>query len=79
MDGAKIVLRDRSLLLARDPRVRSILTDPDSYFAVARRRAWPQAGAEIEAELDHRRACRNGNHRLRRRPASDSSRLPSVT
>lgn len=61
MDGAGIVLPDRRLLLARDPRVRSILTDPDSYFAIARRRAWPQARAEVEAELDHRRARRNGN------------------
>jgi hypothetical protein len=68
MDGTDVVLPDRSLLLARDPRVRSILTDPDSYFAVARRRAWPQARADVEAELGYRRAWRNGNHRLRRRP-----------
>lgn len=53
MDGGKVV--------ARDPRVGAILTHPDIYFAAARRRAWPRARVDIEAELDRRaRARRDG-------------------
>jgi hypothetical protein len=48
-------------LAAHDPRVRAILTEPDAYFSAALRRAWPQAGADIQAALDRRaRARRNG-------------------
>jgi D-alanyl-D-alanine carboxypeptidase len=48
-------------LAAHDPRVRAILTDPDAYFSAALRRAWPQAGADIQAVLDRRaRARHNG-------------------
>jgi len=62
MDGTEVV--------ARDPRVRAILTMPEAYFSAAHRRAWPQAGADIELELSRRsRARRNGSRRLfRRRP-----------
>jgi hypothetical protein len=62
MDGAEVI--------ARDPRVRAILTTPDAYFSAAHRRAWPQAGADIELELSRRsRARRNGSRGLfRRRP-----------
>lgn len=55
MDGAP--------LAAGDPRVRAILTEPDAYFSTALRRAWPQAGADIQAALDRRaRARRNGRN-----------------
>jgi hypothetical protein len=54
MDGAEVI--------ARDPRVRAILTQPEAYFSAARRRAWPQARADIALELDRRdRARRNGS------------------
>lgn len=52
---------DSAELAASDPRVRAILTEPDAYFAAARRRAWPQAAADIHAALDqHARAQPNG-------------------
>jgi hypothetical protein len=58
MDGAP--------LAAGDPRVRAILTEPDAYFSTALRRAWPQAGADIQAALDRRaRTRRNGRHGTR--------------
>ncbi len=67
MDGAGAAARDPDLVVAHDPRVRSILTHPGAYFSAARRRAWPQARADVELELDHRsRARRNGHRRLRR-------------
>jgi hypothetical protein len=48
-------------LAASDPRVRAILTQPDAYFAAARRRAWPQAAADIHAVLNQQaRAQHNG-------------------
>jgi hypothetical protein len=65
MDGADAVARNPDLVVARDPRVRSILTHPDAYFSAARRRAWPQARADVELELDHR-ARRDGHRGLRR-------------
>jgi len=46
-------------LAASDPRVRAILTEPDAYFSAARRRAWPQAGADIQAALDRRARARH--------------------
>lgn len=53
---------DSAELAASDPRVRAILTEPDAYFSAALRRAWPQAGADIQAALDQRaRAQRNGS------------------
>lgn len=60
-------MMDGAGLAASDPRIRAILTEPDAYFAAARRRAWPQAGADIRAALDRRaRARHNGTrgHRL---------------
>jgi hypothetical protein len=73
MDGA--AARDRGLVLARDPRVRSILTEPDAYFSAARRRAWPQARADVELELHHRSRARRGLQRFHafrgRRQAAD--------
>lgn len=51
MDGARIA--------ASDPRVRAILTEPEAYFMAARRRAWPQAGADIHAALDLRARARS--------------------
>ncbi len=52
---------DSAELAASDPRVRAILTEPDAYFTAALRRAWPQAGADVQAALDQRaRARRNG-------------------
>jgi hypothetical protein len=47
-------LMDGAGLLASDPRVRAILTEPDAYFSAALRRAWPQARADIELELNRR-------------------------
>ena len=77
MDGADAAARDWGLA-ARDPRVRSILTEPDAYFSAARRRAWPQARADVELELHHRRRARRDGHRglrrfqaFRRRQAAD--------
>jgi hypothetical protein len=52
--------------LADDPRVRAILTEPDAYFSAALRRAWPQARADIEQQLDRRgRNRRDGTPALR--------------
>jgi hypothetical protein len=76
MDGAE--------LAAADPRVRAILTEPDSYFSEALRRAWPQAGADIQAILDRRaqvRRHRSRGPRLlralhRRQPVSQSPQRP---
>jgi hypothetical protein len=57
---------DGTELVADDPRVRAILTQPDAYFSAALRRAWPQARADIEQELDRRtRMRRNGTRSLR--------------
>lgn len=54
-------MMDGTGLAASDPRVRAILTDPDAYFSAALRRAWPQAGADIQAAIDWRsRVRRNG-------------------
>ena len=54
-------MMDSAGLAASDPRVRAILTEPDAYFSAALRRAWPQAGADIQAALDRQaRARRNG-------------------
>jgi hypothetical protein len=58
MDGAQ--------LAAGDPRVRAILTEPDAYFSAALRRAWPQAGADIQAALDRRARTRRNATRGRR-------------
>ena len=58
MDGAP--------LAAGDPRVRAILTEPDAYFSAALRRAWPQAGADIQAALDRRARTRRNGTRGRR-------------
>ena len=58
MDGAQ--------LAAGDPRVRAILTEPDAYFSAALRRAWPQAGADIQAALDRRARTRRNSIRGRR-------------
>ena len=64
---ADAAARDWNLVVARDPRVRSILTQPDAYFSAARRRAWPQARADVELELHRRsRARRDGRRGLRR-------------
>ena len=52
---------DSAEIAASDPRVRAILTEPDAYFSAALRRAWPQAGADIQAALD-RRARTSSNH-----------------
>lgn len=49
---------DRAGLAANDPRVRAILAEPDAYFSAARRRAWPQARADIQHELDRRTRTR---------------------
>jgi hypothetical protein len=49
---------DGTGLAASDPRVRAILTEPDAYFSAALRRAWPQARADIELELDRRTRTR---------------------
>lgn len=58
LDGAELV--------ADDPRVRAILTEPDAYFSDALRRAWPQARADIEQQLDRRsRTRRDGTRALR--------------
>jgi hypothetical protein len=56
-------MTDSAELAARDPRVRAILTEPDAYFAAARRRAWPQAGADIQAALDRRARTRHNTTR----------------
>jgi hypothetical protein len=67
MDGADAAARNPDLVVARDPRVRSILTHPDAYFSAARRRAWPPARADVELELEQRsRARRDGHRGLRR-------------
>lgn len=59
-------MMDSAELAASDPRVRAILTEPDAYFSAALRRAWPQAGADIQAALDRRAlARRNGTRRHR--------------
>jgi hypothetical protein len=59
-------MMDGAGLAASDPRVRAILTEPDAYFSAALRRAWPQAGADIQAALDRRaRDRRNGARGLR--------------
>jgi hypothetical protein len=50
---------DSTEIAASDPRVRAILTEPDAYFTAALRRAWPQAGADIQASLDRRARNRN--------------------
>ena len=57
---------DSAEIAASDPRVHAILTEPDAYFSAALRRAWPQAGADIQAALDQRtRAGHNGTRRPR--------------
>lgn len=58
MDGAEPV--------AADPRVRALLTEPDAYFSAALRRAWPQAGADVELELGRRARARSYGARRRR-------------
>ncbi|HEX6518728.1 MAG TPA: hypothetical protein VF070_01755 [Streptosporangiaceae bacterium] len=55
---------DSAEIAASDPRVRAILTEPDAYFSAALRRAWPQAGADIQGALDRRaQDRRNGTGR----------------
>jgi hypothetical protein len=54
---------DSTELVASDPRVRAILTDPDAYFSAAMRRAWPEAAADIQAALDQRARARHDGAR----------------
>jgi len=51
-------------LVAKDPRVLAILTEPDAYFDDARRKAWREARVDIATDLD-RRARRRGNEPYR--------------
>lgn len=54
---------DGTGLAASDPRVRAILTEPDAYFSAALRRAWPQAGADVQLLLRHRTQAGRGGAR----------------
>lgn len=58
MDGHVVVV-------ARDPRVSAILTNPDLYFNDACHRAWDNARADIARELA-RRARDRRDHAARR-------------
>jgi predicted NUDIX family NTP pyrophosphohydrolase len=57
-----------------DGRVEALLTNPDSYFAAARERAWTIARIEVDAELDRRAHARHNHHRAE--PAEERRTSP---